>query len=196
MTLTPSECAKLGSQKSREVSADIKYKNIKRYNKNPKLCKKCNGVIIYEKRRNNFCSQSCAAQFNNVGRIHKKRIDPEIQKIKRNEYIKSDKYKNMRCNAQNKRNASKREVLLSKIGDECLICKFKDRITIHRKDGNNHKDFRDMSWDEINDIVTTDKNKYVSVCYKCHKNIHWCMKYLGMTWNEIYQLLNERVSNS
>ena len=64
---TPSECAKMGSGVSREVSAQIKENNIKRYMISPKLCKKCNGVIPYEIRRNVFCSQSCAASYNNIG---------------------------------------------------------------------------------------------------------------------------------
>jgi hypothetical protein len=39
----------------------------KKYEESPKLCKKCNQPISYEKRRNSFCSHSCSASFNNVG---------------------------------------------------------------------------------------------------------------------------------
>lgn len=37
------------------------------YNKNPKKCKKCNQVIPYKQRENNFCSRSCSASISNLG---------------------------------------------------------------------------------------------------------------------------------
>ncbi len=36
-----------------------------KYNKNPKLCKRCNTVLPYEKRRNDYCCRRCAALVNN-----------------------------------------------------------------------------------------------------------------------------------
>ena len=41
---------------------------VKRYNANPKNCKHCGQPLPYEKRRNDFCSQSCAAMRNNMNR--------------------------------------------------------------------------------------------------------------------------------
>jgi hypothetical protein len=38
------------------------------YNLNPKQCKECCNTIAYEKRFNNFCSQSCSTTFNNKRR--------------------------------------------------------------------------------------------------------------------------------
>jgi hypothetical protein len=38
-----------------------------KYEINPKKCLHCNDEIEYEKRRNKFCSHSCAGSFNNVG---------------------------------------------------------------------------------------------------------------------------------
>jgi hypothetical protein len=37
------------------------------YYADPKLCLTCNKIISYEKRRNSFCSHSCAASKNNLG---------------------------------------------------------------------------------------------------------------------------------
>jgi hypothetical protein len=179
----------MGSQKSREASTERLHGNIAKYAENPKLCKKCNSIIPYDKRRNDFCSHSCSAQYNNLGRTCN-RGDPVLQKIKRSAYIKSGRYKKMRLVAQNERNASKRDMLISVFGTRCNLCTFENRITIHRKDGAPHKDFRDFSWEEINDLVTNHTNEYVSVCYRCHKHIHWCMKTLGMSWGEIRQRLN------
>jgi hypothetical protein len=188
VTLSKSECAKLGSQKSREVSAEIKRENIERYLKTPKLCKKCSSIIPYKKRRNDYCTMSCAASIRNKG--VRRHGNPELIKVKRDLYLKSNKCKIMKKIAQNKRYKSKRKTLLLTFGESCILCNFEKRITIHKKDGTDHKDFHNMSWDEINDIITNHKNDYVSVCYKCHNHTHWCMRMLGMTWDDIYKLFS------
>jgi len=41
----------------------------KEYNKNPKLCKKCQHILPYEKRGNSFCNSACSASYNTTGRI-------------------------------------------------------------------------------------------------------------------------------
>ena len=187
MTYTPSECAKMGSQRSREVSAEIKRRNIEKYFATPKLCKKCKSIIPYEKRRNNFCTMSCAASVRNLGK--RRHGDPIASKIKRDIYIKTEKYKSMRVLVQNARNKSRREALLSCFGKSCSLCNFEKRITIHEKRGKAHKDFRDMSWEEINDIINNKKNEYTSLCYRCHKHVHWCMEMLGMSWDDICKRL-------
>ncbi len=192
MTLSKSDCAKLGSQRSREVSAEIKRKNIEKYLQNPKLCKKCGSVISYEKRRNNFCKMSCAASVRNIGRV---RCGPNKHNykdpIRRDLYTKSKKYKLMRYTSAKFRKKSKREVLLSVFGTSCNICNFGKRICIHRKDGNDHKDFWNMSWEEINNIINNERDEYTSLCYRCHKSVHWCMEFLKMSWDDIYVRLTQ-----
>lgn len=39
------------------------------YQKNPSLCLQCNRPLGFEKRTNKFCSHSCSATYNNLGRI-------------------------------------------------------------------------------------------------------------------------------
>lgn len=41
----------------------------KKYYENPKKCKKCNDIIKYEQRRNDYCGSSCSASKNNIGRV-------------------------------------------------------------------------------------------------------------------------------
>jgi len=41
----------------------------KEYELNPSFCKQCNHTISFDKRRNIFCSQSCAATHTNLNRI-------------------------------------------------------------------------------------------------------------------------------
>lgn len=45
----------------------LRNKAITRYNANPTYCKLCNSILPIEKKRNTFCSSSCAATFNNTG---------------------------------------------------------------------------------------------------------------------------------
>lgn len=69
----------------------------KEYYDNPKKCLKCNSIIKYEQRRNEYCGHSCSASINNIGRTHsietKKKMSTasSIDNIKRwqdPEYVK------------------------------------------------------------------------------------------------------------
>jgi hypothetical protein len=55
--------------KAAEATALNKQQRIDTYNKNPSLCKCCSTSLEYKKRHNQFCSKSCAATYNNTGRI-------------------------------------------------------------------------------------------------------------------------------
>jgi len=41
----------------------------KLYQENPSLCMQCNKSLDFEKRTNKFCSHSCSASYNNLGRV-------------------------------------------------------------------------------------------------------------------------------
>jgi len=63
----------------------LTFKNIKireDYEKNKSSCLKCGEFIPYEKRKNKFCSHSCAAAITNLGRIvddeHKDKVRKSI----------------------------------------------------------------------------------------------------------------------
>lgn len=68
-----SEAGKLGAKKTHALW-------IERYKNNPKLCRKCNEILPYEKRKNVFCGHSCAASFNNIGvcRVEKKQKNNKV----------------------------------------------------------------------------------------------------------------------
>lgn len=61
-----SEAGKLGWLKSQGWRDNKKKQFRDRYNENPKTCV-CGGVIPFDKRRNDSCSQSCAATKRNKG---------------------------------------------------------------------------------------------------------------------------------
>jgi hypothetical protein len=63
--------------KATEASTRNKQARVNTYNENPTLCKCCNSAIGYNKRKNVFCSKSCAATYNNTGRV---RTDESKQK--------------------------------------------------------------------------------------------------------------------
>jgi len=85
------EAVKKNAQKRREI-----------YLKSPNTCTKCNTSLSYEKRKNKFCSNSCAASYNNRKR------EPPTKELRKKI---SDKMKGR--NSKNKG--------VKKLGDNCLI---------------------------------------------------------------------------
>lgn len=77
----------------------------------------------------------------------------------------------------------KREIINKYLGTKCLFCKYERRLITHRKDNKKHIRLMHLS---LNNLTKELKDeKYVYVCYHCHKGVHFCMKYLGLTWEEI-----------
>lgn len=69
--------------------AHLKQQRVKNYYSNPILCKHCNTPLEYNKKRNKFCSKSCAASFNNTGRKaneeQKKKVSKTMKLIRNKE---------------------------------------------------------------------------------------------------------------
>lgn len=63
-----SEAGKLGAIASLETANRLKQERIDNYNLSPKLCKFCQTIIQYDKRYNDYCSQSCSAKLLNSSR--------------------------------------------------------------------------------------------------------------------------------
>lgn len=57
------------SCKSGEVSRRRKEERVLEYNKTPVKCMCCQITLSYKERRKRFCTSSCAAKFNNQGRV-------------------------------------------------------------------------------------------------------------------------------
>ena len=68
-------------------SADMKKKETifykEEYLKNPKVCLKCHKELLYEKRKNKFCSSVCSGSYNTKGRVLS-----EEQKLKTSKTLK------------------------------------------------------------------------------------------------------------
>ena len=74
-----------GCEKSKITNQIKKDLRIESYNTNPKLCKKCQIPIRYEKKSNTFCSSSCSASYYTKGRkltnTHKENIRKGVLNI-------------------------------------------------------------------------------------------------------------------
>lgn len=76
-------------------------------------------------------------------------------------------------------------------GSTCYICgnsialkgKQTNRVIrrLHRKDGTRHP--IDYVW--LYNELEKNHEKYVQLCKWCHQSVHFCMKQLGMTWDDI-----------
>lgn len=87
-----------------------------------------------------------------------------------------------KINNQNCRN-KKKGIIKKYLGERCVICKYGERLITHRKDNKKHKILMGLSIQNMINELKSDK--YVHVCFHCHKGIHWCIKYLGLSWEEI-----------
>jgi hypothetical protein len=141
-------------------------------------CKKCNKYYIVEITEktylkgdyNKYCSRICANS-----RKHTKEENEKISKSLKGRI------------PPNKGKSEKKRLMKEMFENKCKFCNFeatkKGQWTIiHRKDGKKHKSSREWN---INDMKKINKDEYIRVCGRCHVGIHWCMKYLGMTWEEI-----------
>lgn len=66
--MTKAEAAHLGGLKGGATNKRKSAQAQLEYESNPKKCLHCNNALPYGKRRGKFCSQSCAASFNNKGK--------------------------------------------------------------------------------------------------------------------------------
>ncbi len=98
MPMSKAEAGKLGFLKSQATIEKNKQIRVSEYNKNPSKCNTCGNNLDFLKRRNKFCSSSCAAKTTNTLRLKKeKKKCLFCQK----ELTHSGKYCNNRCQFEN-----------------------------------------------------------------------------------------------
>lgn len=78
MNKTPHEQLVAMAYKAGAVSKNKRKENILNYNKNPNKCMTCGKPLSYERRKNKFCNQSCAATYNNHKRSETKHLKNEL----------------------------------------------------------------------------------------------------------------------
>ena len=91
---------------------------------------------------------------------------------------------NSSLNAGRKATLTRRNKLREVFGDKCCICGNTIHLTIHEVNGKPHKRIWSISNAEFEKVLA-DKANFAQVCWLCHKHVHWVMKYLKLTWNNI-----------
>ena len=96
--MTRSEAGKLGAIKSTAMAKAARESRIFEYLKNPKICQQieCDEIILYDKRKNKFCSHSCAAKTTN-GLRYRETIRPQVKCLKCNKLTFNQKYCSRKC---------------------------------------------------------------------------------------------------
>lgn len=156
-----------------EIIRERKIVRVKEYDLNPTRCKVCGKPFKYEKRKNKFCSHSCAASFNNLGRL-RSGLYSKKPCIVCGKITKNTKYcSNACCGKFERLEAVKRISLSGDLGDRrnrwyleetrgrkcesCGLSKWLETpipLDIHHKDGN------------------SDNNKLENlemICPNCHR---------------------------
>ena len=78
MNKTPHEQLVSMAYKAGAISKHKREKNILDYSKNPNKCVACGKPLSYERRKNKFCNQSCAATYNNLKRSGTKHLKDKL----------------------------------------------------------------------------------------------------------------------
>lgn len=116
----------LAVEKASEASKLRKQERVIEYNLNPKLCLCCEKPIPYElKTSNKFCSKSCAATFNNKGRVRS-----EESKQKTSEKLKGRESPHKGKPSKNKKGSYRKHdpVLYT-----CPVCKNKKLVEYQKR---------------------------------------------------------------
>jgi hypothetical protein len=95
MTMSRSECGKLGASITNAKHALKKANAIEFYYSQPIICKECGKSHSFEKRKNKFCSQNCAAIYTNKNRC---KCDSIIHKEQKHDSIKETTQRQVKYN--------------------------------------------------------------------------------------------------
>lgn len=128
------------------------------YSKDPKKCKQCGDPIPYEKRYNDFCSQSCATKFNNSLRTPKS--EEEKEKISRSLF----KYHNWSDEDIDKLKSGELKYTRKKVDKICPTChtEFKgkpDQIYCSPKCVHNSPEYKEKIRQKQLELVKSGEHK-------------------------------------
>jgi len=108
-------------------------------------------------------------------------------KEQRKEYDEEyyQEYKEERKKWHREHHKEQRRQVFLLLGGECLLCGLdkEKKLVIHKKDGESHEKAAACL------LALKNSDDFVLLCYSCHKGIHWLMKYLKMSWEQLYVLL-------
>ncbi len=165
------------SQKAGQINKDKKKKRIEKYNLNPSKCKYCQNYIPYNKRKNKFCSHSCAASFNNQG-VERNKTHGLFKKkkcINCGLITDNKKYCNIRCNSEHLKKV--RRIWIE--GNNCLKDYKKDKWYLEEIRGKKCEVCHNSEWMgteiplDIDHIDGDSDNNILDnlrlICPNCHR---------------------------
>ena len=129
MGMSRKEAGKLGAIKTKLLFEKINLEKKQEYYKKPLICKHCGNPHDYERRKNKFCSISCATTFNNL-----KKEKKQYKCLNCNTILigKAKKYCNTSCQMDynmhqsiKNNNASSTTIkrfLIKEYGNKCWTC--------------------------------------------------------------------------
>lgn len=138
---------------------------------------KCSKTLT-KKRQRKYSKQYYQKHKEHYKQHHKQFYQKYKEKIKKR--VQKYRQKNQkRINKnQNKHNKKVREKLSELIGNKCFFCGTdKGKLYFHEIHGKIHIFTSNYYFEHKKDFRT--------LCYFCHMGVHWCMEYLGLSWEQI-----------
>lgn len=167
-----------GAIKSGQIQKDRHKAKLLEYEKHPKICLHCHQSITYDKRRNSYCSRSCAVSVNNIGQSRNKKSKLFARKKceQCGKSTSNPKYCSSKCFGKNKQLQTIKEIesgtysvisstrtlkdyAVSQRGHRCEKCnrtkwmKNPIALTIHHEDG---------------DATNNRLDNVKLICWNCH----------------------------
>ncbi len=85
-----------------------------------------------------------------------------------------------------KKTMAERQKFYQKVGKSCVFCDSEKTLSCHRKDGGSHMRIAKLT---LRQIQKENQKDYARLCFRCHFGVHWVMKYLYLTWDEIEEFI-------
>lgn len=134
-----------------------KDKKIELYLNNPSKCAQCMSVIDYSKRKNKFCSSSCAATYNNTGRVRS--LDSRTAMSAKMRKINADnptlRRKSAKCGPANARYKHGKHIPTLR---NCIVCK---KIFTSARKTCSAECLREFNSQRARDYLRKNRHKYV-----------------------------------
>lgn len=74
----------------------------------------------------------------------------------------------------------RKEALREEFGNKCVFCGISRGLEFHEIHGKNHS--KALAY------ILGHKNDFRLLDYNCHRSVHFCMKFLKLSWKEIVDL--------
>lgn len=97
-----------------------------------------------------------------------------------------------------RRNRELRNKVIKAIGNRCVFCGVEDKYIDTGKRLIGYLHFHEIHGKEHDihmEYILKHTEDFAPLCPRCHRGVHWCTKYLLMTWDEILDYIQIRRDN-